>query len=120
MATLCINADVLKMAGANADATYTAEAYTNVYILMAEGQICKDTGYDWVTNYASVSDIGKELLRLATASKAAQMALGANPNNFLSPNDLVNQINLLETFYRAAIKDLEKDGQKRDFVLTGA
>jgi hypothetical protein len=69
--TLCTNSNVTYLAGVNASATSKAEAYTNVYIKMAEGFICTSAQYDFVTNYASLSTIGKEILRQATASLAA-------------------------------------------------
>ena len=40
LGTLAVNADVVEEAGLNANATYTAEAYTNKYIKKAEGVLC--------------------------------------------------------------------------------
>ena len=60
---LCIQTNVAKRAGVKVSAVSVAEAYTNVYILLAVAQLCASARYDWVTNYASISTIGKEILR---------------------------------------------------------
>ena len=68
---LAIDADVLKLAGSGANATAAGATYTQVYLLQAEGMVCLETRYDWVTNVGSISAIGKEALRIAVASLAA-------------------------------------------------
>lgn len=118
--TLCTNGDVLKMAGANADTTAASEAYTNVYIKMAEGELCEAARYDWVTNYASVSTIGKEILRKATAAYAATMVLNYNMRNYTSRQEALIMINILWAMAQKIILRLEKDNNYKDFILTGA
>ncbi len=117
--TLCGQADVAKMAGANASATSVAEAYTNVYIKMAEGKICLDTRYDWVTNYASVSTIGKEVLRLATSAFAAAMVINYNMAGFSSRQEALIMINFLWACYIDVIKRFD-DNKYKEFILSGA
>lgn len=117
--TLCINADVLKLAGARASSTSTAEAYTNVYIKMAEGQLSTASRYDWVTNYASVSTIGKQILKNATAAFAAFMAVDYDPRGFLT-NEYNAKLNTLWAIFQKVLTLLEKDNNYRDFILTGS
>jgi len=117
--TLCINADVLKKAGANHNTTYSAEAYTNVYILLSEGKICLDTRYDWVTNYASISDIGKEILREAVSSLTAIDVINADMSGFTSRQEALIMINVLWARYDAIIAKIVKDNKYKDFILTG-
>ena len=93
--TLCTNSNVQYWAGANANSTYTAEAYTNVYIKAAEGLVCLETRYDWVTNYSSVSTIGKETLRLAAATLAAISAIQADMSGYTSRQEALIMINVL-------------------------
>lgn len=104
--TLCINADVIKSAGNLASTTYTAEAYTNVYIKMAEGEICVQSRYDWVANYSSISTIGKEFLRSTAAKLAAFYIIEQNLSSYSQLmeaqtimdglwNNVVENINLL-------------------------
>lgn len=117
--TLAINADVVKMAGARASSTSTGEAYTNVYIKMAEGQLCAAARYDWVDNYADVSDIGKEVLRNAAAAFAAFMAIDYDPRGFLT-NEYSSKLNNLWAMFQKVINLFEKDNNYKDFIKTGA
>lgn len=118
--TLCINADVVKKAGANASSVSIAEAYTNVYIKEAEGKICLDTRFDWVTNYASVSTIGKEILREATACYAAIDVINYQMNGFTSRQEALVMINILWARYKEIINQITKDNKYKEFILSGS
>lgn len=118
--TLCGQTDVAKMAGANASAVSVAEAYTNVYIKMAEGKICLDTRYDWVTNYASVSTIGKEILREATSALAAIHVLNYNMDGFTTRQEALIMVNVLWAIYREIVSQIVKDNKYKEFILSGA
>lgn len=117
--TLAVNADVVEEAGANANSTYTAEAYTNKYIKKAEGKICLDTRYDWVTNYASVSTIGKEVLRQAVSCLAAIKCINADMSGFTSRQEALIMVNILWAQYSEIIAKIVKDNNYKDFILTG-
>lgn len=117
--TLCINADVLKKVGSKANSTASAEAYTNIYIKEAEGFICTITRYDWVTNYASVSAIGKEILRDATSSYAALDVISYDLGAYGSLRNAETLLDInLDNFLRA-IKLLKENNNYKDFILTG-
>lgn len=116
--TLAINADVEKYAGANSSATSTAEAYTNVYIKEAEGLLCTKARYDWVTNYASISTIGKEILRDAVASYAAVKAISYDMSGFTSRQEALIMVNILWASWSETYKLME-DNNYKDFILTG-
>lgn len=117
--TLCINGDVVKKAGANASATSTAEAYTNVFIKMAEAQLSTSARYDWVTNYSSISTIGKEILRDAASSYAAVQSINYDMSGFTSRQEALTMVNILWAGFQKCINLLEKDNNYRDFILTG-
>lgn len=117
--TLCINADVLKKAGANASTTATGEAYTNVFIKMAEAQLSSSARYDWVTNYSSVSTIGKQILKDAASSYAAVLAINYNMSGFTSRQEALTMVNILWAGFQKCINLLEKDNNYKDFILTG-
>ena len=117
--TLAINDNVLKKAGANHNTTYSAEAYTNVFILLGEGKLCLDTRYDWVTNYASVSAIGKEILREAVASYVAIDVINADMSGFTSRQEAIQMINVLWAKYTDIVKRIVEDNKYKDFILTG-
>lgn len=116
--TLCTNANVAAEAGHNASATSIAEAYTNVYIKKAEGKICLDTRYDWVTNYASVSTIGKEILREAVSCYAAACALNYDISG-ITTREAISRINVLWARYADIVKRIVEDNKYKDFILTG-
>ena len=117
--TLCINADVAKFAGSNASTTANVEAYTNVYIKQAEAFVCASARYDYVTNYASVSDIGKEALREAVASYAACDVINADMSGFTSRQEAIQMVNLLWAKYIDIVKRIVKDNNYKDFILDG-
>lgn len=116
--TLCTNADVLKMAGASASTTSTAEAYTNVYIKEAEGLLCFNARYDFVSNYADLSAIGKEALREAVASYAAVKCINYDLNTFYSKQQSFMMINVLWDCWLEVYKKLNDDNYK-DFIING-
>lgn len=118
--TLCGNADVAKKAGANASATSAAEAYTNVYILEAEGKVCLDTRYDWVANYSSVSTIGKEILREATSCYAAIDVINYNMAGFTTRQEALIMVNILWAKYREIVNKISSDNNYKEFILSGA
>lgn len=118
--TLAINDNVVKKAGANHNTTYSAEAYTNVYIKLAEGKICLDTRYDWVTNYASVSDIGKEILREAVSCLSAIDVINSDMSGFTSRQEALIMVNVLWARYSDIIAKIVKDNKYKDFIYTGA
>jgi len=117
--TLCTNGNVTYLAGADASATSTAEAYTNFYIKLAEGKLSSAARYDWVTNYASVSTIGKEILRDAAASYAAVKAINYDMSNFTSRQEALTMVNILWAAFQETIDLLKKDNNYKDFILTG-
>lgn len=107
--TLCGQTNVAKLAGANASTTSVAEAYTNVYIKMAEGKICTACRYDVVTNYASLSTIAKEFFRNVAASYAAVMVINYNMAGFTDRQEAMSMINILWAMYAEGIKSLSDD-----------
>lgn len=116
---LAINGDVAKLAGVNASSTSAAEAYTNIFIKEAEGLLCAKTRYDWVTNYASVSTIGKEVLRDAVASYAAIKVINYDMSGYTSRQEALIMINILWAVWSETYK-LMSDNKYKDFILTGA
>jgi len=115
--TLCINADVKKFAGAYANATAAAEAYTNVYILMAEGFVCAQSRYDWVTNIASVNAVGVEFLRNVTAAYAAMMVIEHDMGGYTMQAEVQVMIDILWSMVVECI-NLLRDDKFRTFLLS--
>lgn len=107
--TLCTNGNVGYMAGANCSATATAEAFTNVVILLAEGIIKEETSYDWVANYASVNANRKEALRAAAASLAAMFVISYDMSG-TSQREMETRLDVLINTYNKAIANLKGKG----------
>lgn len=107
--TLCINADVEKLAGANASSTADAEAYTNVYIKMVEGHICTRAKYDFVTNYSSISPIGKEFLRQLTAAYSAVMVLNYNMAGYTSRTEAQTMLDVCYSIVSEGMNLIDDD-----------
>lgn len=118
--TLAINADIVKQAGVNVSATGIIEASTNFYIKVAEGKICLDTRYDWVTNYSSVSTIGKEVLREAVSCYAAIGSINYDRNGYLTAEETASMVNVLWARYIDIVKRIVEDNKYKDFILTGS
>jgi len=104
--TFCINADVVKKAGANASATASAEAYTNVFILQAEGRIMVHARSDLKSNYGTLNAETKELLREATSNLAAIYVIQFDMSGFTSRIEAEDMINILTFNFREAMKIL--------------
>lgn len=116
--TLCGNTDVEKLSGEDASSTADAEAYTNVYIKMIEGDLCHITRYDWVTNYTSVSSIGKEVLRLSTAAGAAALVINYQMNGYRKANAR-QMMNFLWAMYERIIGRIRDKNIYKEFILSG-
>jgi hypothetical protein len=116
--TLCVNADAIKKAGLNASATVVAEGYTNIYIKMAEGFVCANAKYDYVTNYASVSTIGKEALRDITSSMAGIYMILYDMSGFTSRTEAQTMLDINWTIVREGLT-LLRDDKYHAFVLRG-
>ena len=117
--TLCVNADVKEECGDLANATYTAEAYTNKYIKKAEGFVSAQSRYNWVTNYASVSAIGKEFLRDCVSKLAAFYVVKQSMSGYTSRTEAQT---LLDANWNAVVEmvNLLRDEDFKAFVLAGA
>jgi hypothetical protein len=116
--TLCTNGDVEKKSGLNANATADAEAYTNVLIKEAEGFICASARYDFVTNYATLSTIGKEFLRDVASSLAAIKVINYDMVGFTSRTEAQT---MLDINYAVVVEgiNLLRDDKYRDFIKSG-
>ena len=119
---LCTDANVKTKAGpyisSDIDSGDTAE--TDFWIDCAEGQLCAAAKYDWVTNYASVSAIGKDILRDAASSYAAAMCINYDMSGFTSRNEALIMVNILWAGFQKCIALLEKDNKYKEFILSGA
>ena len=104
--TFCINADVVKKAGANVNAAATAEAFTNNYILQSEGRIMTNARSDLKSDYGTLNAETKELLREASSNLAAVYAIQYDMSGFTSRLEAEDMINTLIFNHNQAMKIL--------------
>ena len=106
--TLCVNADVEKYAGANANATAKGEPYTNVYILQAEGYLSGLIRDDIVTNYSNYGTTAKELLREAAARLAAIGVISYDLSGYTSRIEAEDMLSMNWARWKQILKILEQ------------
>ena len=104
--TFCINADVVKKAGANVSATSVAEGFTNNYIKGAEGRIMVAIRSDYKSDYGTLNAETKELLREACSNLAAVYAIMFDMAGYTSRIEAEDMISTLTFNFREAMKIL--------------
>ena len=114
--TLCLSGAVILKAGANA-VVLTDDNYTSL-INEAEGFISAQSRYDWVTNYASVSAIGKTLLADLASNHAAIAVIENDMSGFTSRLEPQVMIDVLYSKLVDGI-NLLRDDKFRSFVIKG-
>lgn len=112
--TFCSAAEVIYKAGANASATATAsDAIMTSFINEAEGVVMSETRTDWKTNYPSLTDPTKQILRAATAAYAAKLVINYDTSGFYSRQQAETALDVLDDFYNETLKHL-KDVDTKD------
>lgn len=118
--TLCTSGAVFRKAGTNASSTITASAAAiTEFINQAEGKLGLDTRYDWVTNYANVSAIGKEVLEEAVSDYAAIAVINYDMSGFTSRQEALTMVNILWAKYVEISKRIVDDEKYKDWILNG-
>jgi hypothetical protein len=116
--TLCTENQAKYKAGLNYDSTNVSSTLIASYINDAEGFISTESLYDWVTNYASVSAIGKFFLANVTASLAAIYMINYNMSGYTSRTEAQTMLDILWTQVVESLNVL-RDQQFRTFILGG-
>ena len=114
--TLCVSGGVVLKAGTNSK--LLTEAQFEELINQAEGFISAQARYDYVTNYASISDIGKQLLEDTCTSKAAMFVINNDMSGFSSRTEAqvmldVNNSQVVDNI------NLLRDADFKQFVQNG-
>ena len=104
--TLATTAQVLLAIGNGATATQILEANTNYWVLMAEADIYAESGYDWVTNYDSVTPLTKQLLAALASHRAAFYAINQNQNNW-TLQTTQSKLNVIDNIWQRGMKLLK-------------
>lgn len=115
--TLCDSGAVKLKAGVNVSTSITAAQYTQL-INEAEGFLSTQAKYDFVTNYSSVSTIGKTALQDGCSSYAALGAINYDMSGFTSRTEAQT---MLDVNWSKVVEvvNLIKDDKYKSFVVSG-
>lgn len=112
--TLCTSAQTILAIGAGASAAQILEANTNYWVLMAESDIYLESGYDWVTNIATVTALTKQTLASLASHRAAFYAINSNPNSWQLAT-AQSKLNVINYIWKEGLK-LLKDKDTIDIM----
>jgi len=112
--TLTVSAGVILKAGNNASAL--TEAQYEILINEAESQLCADTRYDWVTNWATLSGAAIGGIAKGAVEDLAAIGVICYDPNVWSLATAQTKVDILHTKYKDATKILE-DNDKLTKVL---
>ena len=108
-------AEIARKAGAGANSTATAEAYTNDFIAQAESEINVMTRYNWSDVYSTLNADVKGILKEAGSNLAAIYCILYDMGGYTSRTEAENMINTLRDGYLRCISIL-RDVKARDFM----
>jgi len=107
--------EIQSVVGANASATYNAEAHINIYIAMAENAINVATRVNWSDLYSGLNADVKSLLKEGGASLAAIYVMNADESGFPQLNEVIDRKNFLYTRFTWVIDQIN-DKFASDFI----
>lgn len=114
-------ADIQYKAGANASAVSKAEAYTNVYVAMAEGVInvlCRKVFAADAAAFTALPASTRNILRDCASSLAAMYVVLFDMGGYSSRTEAEDMLNVLRDSVWRDLKFLE-DRKNQDFLMTG-
>ena len=117
--TLCSDAHVaMKVKNMSADIDSGDTDETDVWILDAEALICCVCRYDFVTNYAAIGAIEKNLLRQIASDLVAINCITYDMSGFTSRVEAEDMINV---FRDSALRGLAiiRDMKVKEFIVNG-
>ena len=113
--TLCSLADAVNKAGANASTGSTEEVLVSDFVRQAEGVINAITRYNWVDQYASISDDTKFILNQVASDLAAIYIITYDMAGYTDRVEAETMINVYrETVMRGL--SLLKNQEVKDFI----
>jgi hypothetical protein len=105
---LCSSFAIIRKAGASANATAVASgALIAEYCDQAEAELFTATGYDWVTNYASINTNAKQYLAKIVAAKAAIEVINYDMGKYTKTLEATKMLDVLYDIAAQGIKTLQ-------------
>lgn len=116
--TFNTSGSAISKAGANANATIVASGSTLAFWSdEAESMICSEARFDLITNFATVTSSGKQILSMVATAYIAQKIIGYQPEA-IGTTESTLRINLLENDIRRGLKQLNEDKVKTYLNIT--
>lgn len=113
--TFCINADVLRKAGAGVSSVSSAEAFTNDYITQAESYINCMCRHNFTDTYGTLNDDVKFILKEAASNLAAIYAMMYDFTGYVSRIDAEDKIQICWMRFKHCLRVL-KDQKAITFI----
>lgn len=105
--TFCGVQDVIDLAGLGASSYGPSSLLIQRFINRAEGKIVSSTRQNWLSAYSSTTSQNKELLREATASKAAIDLAKYDSRGFINSTEQQTVLDILWDQWTAALQELK-------------
>jgi len=116
--TLCTELEAQYKAGKNYNSTSVTSTLVQSFINQAEGIICTEARYDFVTNYTGLTAVGKFFLANLASSLAAFFMISYDMSGFTSRTEAQT---MLDTNWTIVVESLNliRDNTFRNFIKTG-
>jgi len=112
----CTTAEVVRKAGANANATAITEAYVNDFVTQAESWINAVCRFNYSDGYTSLDVDVRGILKEAASSLAAIYVINYDMGGFSSRQEALIMINILWARVNECTKLLENKADVQSFI----
>jgi hypothetical protein len=119
--TLCSSGAIVIKAGKNVNSDAASSgAILEQFSDEAEGRICAETRYDWVSNYASIGSNFKPILTDVSSSLAAIKLVMYDMSGYTNRGEAEDVLNINFDLVQKALKVLADDKVKTKMGATNA
>jgi len=118
---LCTSGAIVYKAGANVSTLAAASgAILEQFSDEAEGRICAETKYDWLTNYSSIKASFKPILADAASGYAAAMLVAYDMSGYTTRGEGEDVVNMNMDRFQKAVALLKEDKIKTKMGATNS
>jgi len=119
--TLCTSGAAIDTAGANTNTTIvnygSSKDTLDKWSDEAESLVCNECDYDVITNYASLTSSGKEILSTICCAYIAQKIIGYEPES-IGVNGAALRLNLLQTHLSKGLAQIKDSNIKAYLTIS--
>lgn len=117
--TLCTSGSAIHRAGENVDSTIaTSGSALADYSDEAEARIAATARYDVVTNYGSLTSVGKKILQELAANMIAEKMINYNLSGYTTLGEGTTMLNVLKTNINELTQMIIEEKIKTYLVIT--